>query len=224
MTRRWFGGLFALALLVAAAFGGAYFYQYRSAQDAAHRIQTITAASLTGLREQARLTPFLARFVAVVTSKQQRLGLSAERTMIMPGTVRYELDLTAIRPQDLAWDEETKRLTITLPPLIIDGPQVDLQGIRQYGESGLLTMLTDAAQVLDDANKKAGQAELLKQAKGPVPMRLAREAARNAIERAFVMPLRAAGIDATVTAHFADEAGDTADSGPDGDADGGTGK
>lgn len=199
--------LLGLTLLAGALFGGAYYYQYRASQDAARRIQTVTAASLTGLREQARLTPFLARFVAVVTSKQQRLGLSAERTMIMPGTVRYELDLTAIRPQDLAWDDAAKTLTVTLPPLILEGPQVDLQGIRQYGESGLLTMFTDAAQVLDDANKKAAQDELLKQARGAVPMRLARDAARGAIERAFVMPLRAAGLDARVVARFGDEAG-----------------
>lgn len=210
--RKGLGWLLGLAALLAAAFGGSYYYQYRTEQDAARRIQTITAASLTGLREQARLTPFLARFVAVVTSRQQRLGLSAERTMIMPGTVRYELDLTAIRPQDLVWDEEAKRLDITLPPLILDGPQVDLQGIRQYGENGLLTLFTDAAQTLDDTNKKVAQAELMKQAQGAVPMRLAREAARNAIERSFVMPLRAAGIEATVSAHFAGEkAGKPAD-------------
>ena len=36
-------------------------------------------------------------------------------------------------------------------------------------------------------------------------MRLARNAARNAIEQSFAMPLKAAGIDARVTARFADD-------------------
>ena len=40
-------------------------------------------------------------------------------------------------------------------------------------------------------------------------MRLAREAARDAVERSFAMPLQAAGIaDVRVVARFADEAGD----------------
>ena len=41
-----------------------------------------------------------------------------------------------------------------------------------------------------------------------VPMRLARDAARSAIERSFAMPLKAAGIgDARVVARFAAEEG-----------------
>jgi len=50
---------------------------------------------------------------------------------------------------------------------------------------------------------------LRKQAAAPTPMRLAREAARQAVERSFAMPLSAAGIEsAQVVAHFADEASD----------------
>jgi len=69
----------------------------------------------------------------------------------------------------------------------------------------VLMALTDVGTELDSANKAAGQAELVKQAAEPLPMRLARDAARHAIERSFAMPLKAAGIDATVTAHFAGE-------------------
>ena len=59
----------------------------------------------------------------------------------------------------------------------------------------------------DAANRKAAQAELIKQARGTTPMRLAENAARAAIEQSFAMPLKAAGIDATVTARFASDAG-----------------
>ena len=45
--------------------------------------------------------------------------------------------------------------------------------------------------------------ELIKQAKGATPMRLAQGAARAAVEQSFAMPLKAAGIDARVTARFA---------------------
>lgn len=165
-------------------------------------VETIATASLQGLREQARLTPFIARFVAVTTSTQSRFGLSAKQTMILPGLVRYDLDLNQITQRDVAWDEGTKTLTVYLPPLILSGPEVDLKGMQIYDGGGLLMALTDAEKTLDAANRDRGQKELLIQARGPVPMRLARDAAISAIERSFAMPLRAAGIEARVTAQF----------------------
>src|SRR5690606_19385633 len=135
------------------------------------------------------------RYVAVVTSKQQRFGmLSAERTLIMPGTVRYEVDLARLTERDVAWDAATRTLRVTLPPVELVGPQVDVNQVKAYDNGGLLLSLTDARQILDDANRKAGQAELLRQARDTVPMRLARDATRRAIERSFAMPLRAAGV------------------------------
>ena len=166
---------------------------------------TVAIASLQAVREQAVLVPFAARFVAVVTSEQHRFGFSAKKTLIMPGMVRYELDLSALRQRDLAWDAAARTLTVTLPSLRVSAPAVDLRAIQTYGEGGVLMALTDAGNVLDAANKQAGQSELVRQARDPLPMRLARDAARRAIERSFVMPLKAAGIDATVTTRFADE-------------------
>jgi len=166
---------------------------------------TVATASLQAVREQAVLVPFAARFVAVVTSEQHRFGFSAKKTLIMPGMVRYELDLAALRQRDLAWDAVTRTLTVTLPSLRVSAPAVDLRAIQTYGEGGVLMALTDAGNMLDAANKQAGQAELVRQARDPLPMRLARDAARRAIERSFAMPLKAAGIDATVTARFADD-------------------
>ena len=166
---------------------------------------TVAAASLQAVREQAVLTPFAARFVAVVTSEQHRFGLSAKKTLIMPGLVRYELDLAALRQRDLAWNASTRTLTVTLPPIRVSAPQIAPGQIQRYGEGGVLMALTDAEATLDAANMRAGQAELVRQAGEALPMRLARDAARSAIERSFAMPLKAAGLDATVTARFAGE-------------------
>src|SRR3546814_8480437 len=77
--------------------------------------QTIASASLQSVREQARLTPFVARFVTVVTSTESRYGLQAQKTLIMPGTVRYELDLARMGEQDLDWNAANSPLTVTLP-------------------------------------------------------------------------------------------------------------
>ncbi|WP_267380671.1 MULTISPECIES: DUF4230 domain-containing protein [unclassified Sphingomonas] len=166
---------------------------------------TIASASLAGLREQNRLSAFAARFVAVTTSRQSQMGFSTEKTLIMPGMVRYEVDLAKLEQRDVAWNAATKTLAVTLPPVEIDGPQIDLNALRTYGSGGVLSHLTDADSVLDAANRRAGQAELLHQARAAPMLSLARDATRRAVERSFAMPLRAAGVDATVTVRFADE-------------------
>lgn len=169
--------------------------------------ETIASASLQGIREQNRLSAFAASYTAVVTSEQRRFGLSAKKTLIMQGLVRYEVDMAKIGDNDVRWDAGTKTLSVRIPPIEIAPPQIDLKTMQEYGESGILRSLTDADAVLDSANRAKGQAELVRQAKGPVPMRLARDAFKRAIAQNFEVPLRAAGMDAKVQAFFADEQG-----------------
>lgn len=171
--------------------------------------ETIAAASLQSIREQNRLTAFAARYVAVVTSSQSRFGLSAQKTLIMPGTVRYEVDLAKLGQRDVRWNEQAKTLTIILPALEISRPDIQLDELREYGEGGVLMALTNAEDRLDAANRVRGQRELVRQAGQALPMRLARDAAKRAVARSFALPLRAAGVDANVEVRFAGEgAGD----------------
>lgn len=195
----------AMVILVLAALLALWGVQRYVAARLSPDPTTVASASLEGLREQNRLSAFAARFVAVVTSRQTALGFSTEKTLIMPGLVRYEVDLAKLSQRDVAWDAPTKTLLVTLPPVEIDGPQVDLTAIREYGSGGVLARLTNADQQLDAANRRAGQAELVRQARDATPMRLARDATRRAVERSFAMPLRAAGLDASVKVRFADE-------------------
>lgn len=166
---------------------------------------TVATASLAGLREQNRLSAFAARYVAVVTSRQSQLGLSTQKTLIMPGSVRYEVDLGKLSERDVAWNPDTKTLSVRLPAVEVDGPQVDLNAIREYSSGGMLAALTDAETRLDVANRRQGQAELLRQARAPAMMRLAQDATRRAVERSFALPLRAAGVDAKVAVRFAND-------------------
>jgi len=195
----------ALALLIGVLIGGVAGLSkllFGSGPDP----QTIASSSLESMRAQNRLVPFVARYVSVTSSRQSRFGFAAERTLILPGDVRYEVDLAKLQPQDVRWDEATKTLRVRLPDIEIAGPEVDLAASREYGEGGILGALTDAEGVLDKANQTRAVADLRKQAMAEVPMRLAREAARQAIERSFAMPLKAAGIgDAKVVARFASE-------------------
>jgi hypothetical protein len=167
--------------------------------------ETVASSALQSMRAQNRLVPFVARYVSVVSSRQERLGglVSAERTLILPGDVRYELDLAKLGPEDVKWDEASRTLSVTLPEIEIAGPEVDLASVREYGEGGVLSAVTDADNALDRNNRARAVADLRKQAGAAIPMRLAREAGRQAVERSFSLPLQAAGFaNAKVVARY----------------------
>jgi hypothetical protein len=173
--------------------------------------KTIASSSLESMRAQNRLVAFVARYVSVVSSEQQRLGglVSSERTLVLPGDVRYELDLSKLNPEDVTWDSSTSTLRVRLPEIEVSGPEVDLNAAREYGEGGVLSALTNADQQLDQTNRAKAVSDLRKQASAEVPMRLARQAARQAVERSFSMPLLAAGFkNAKVVARFPTEGTD----------------
>jgi Protein of unknown function (DUF4230) len=173
--------------------------------------KTIASASLESMRAQNRLTAFVARYVSVTTSTTSQFGLSTKRTLILPGDVRYELDLAKLHPDDVTWDASSHTLSVQLPEVEIAGPDVDLNAAQEYGAGGVLSALTNADETLDSVNRAKAVADLRRQAQGPMPLRLARQAARAAVERSFAMPLVAAGFkDAKVVARFPTEGTDEA--------------
>jgi hypothetical protein len=173
------------------------------------RPETIASASLESMRAQNRLIAFVARYVSVTSSRTSRLGFSTERTLILPGDVRYELDLAKLEADDVKWDASSNTLRVSLPEIEIAGPDVDLASAREYGAGGVLSALTNADEQLDQANRARAVADLRKQASEEVPMRLARQSAKAAVERSFAMPLLAAGFkDVKVVARFPTEGSD----------------
>jgi hypothetical protein len=174
---------------------------------------TIASASLESMRAQNRLIAFAARYVSVVSSQQSRFGglVNSERTLVLPGDVRYELDLSKLEPNDVTWDSPTHTLRVRLPEVEIAGPDVDINAAREFGDRGVLSALTNADEQLDQTNRARAVSDLRKQASAEVPMRLARQAARQAVERSFAMPLLAAGFkDVKVVARFPTEGSDEA--------------
>ena len=206
LTRPLAIGAIVVALLLGLLVGGAL--------DIGKRLfggpdpETVATSALQSMRAQNRLVPFVARYVSVVSSRQERLGglVSAERTLVLPGDVRYELDLAKLEADDVQWDAASNTLSVTLPEIELAGPEVDLAAAREYGEGGVLSAVTDADSALDRNNRARAVADLRKQAGGAVPMRLAREAGRQAVERSFALPLQAAGFDKVrVVARFPTE-------------------
>jgi hypothetical protein len=200
-VRKWF---FLLPPLLALLVGAGVGLLLRPPADASAGPDpmAIANATLLSVREQGRQTVFVGRFAAIATASESRFGMSARKTLIMPGQVRYAVDLSRLRRQHLAWDAATRTLTVTLPPLEIAGPQLDLNQVQEYSEGGMLMALTDAGRVIDAANNRAAQEELTRQARAPLPMNEARAAAMRDVARSFALPLRAAGIEASVATRF----------------------
>ena len=200
-------GAVVVALLLGLALGGAGLLdRILGGPDP----KVIATSSLESMRAQNRLSVFVARYVSVTSAQQSRLGFSTERTLILPGDVRYELDLSKLQQDDVKWDRGSSTLFVRLPDVEIAGPDVDLAHAREYGSGGLLATFTNAEEGLDQANRAKAVADLRNQARGEVPMHLAREAARHAVERSFAMPLKAAGFsDAKVVVRFPQEGDDT---------------
>jgi hypothetical protein len=173
--------------------------------------KTIATSSLESMRAQNRLIAFVARYVSVVSSEQNGFGglINSERTLVLPGDVRYELDLSKLQPKDVSWDGSSHTLKVRLPEIEIAGPDVDITAAREFGQGGVLSALTNSSEQLDQTNRAKAVDDLRKQASAEMPMRLAHQAARAAVERSFAMPLVAAGIkDVKVVARFPTEGGD----------------
>ena len=167
---------------------------------------SIVATSLESVQRQSRLIVLTARFNAVITSRSERLGglVSASKTLIIPGTVRYELDLSGLKVETMRWDVPSRTLTIYAPRPRPAGPEVELTAIREFRDGALLMALTSVEARLDAANRQAVAADMLTQATAPTIARLADEAARDAVQRMFLLPLVAAGHeDARVKVTFA---------------------
>src|SRR5918998_3650583 len=75
----------------------------------------IATSSLESMRAQNRLIVFAARYVSVTSSSQSRMVFSAERTLILPGDVRYEVDLSKLQPDDVRWDAGSQTLRVRIP-------------------------------------------------------------------------------------------------------------
>jgi hypothetical protein len=188
-----------LFLALALIFGGAVWWAKRQISPP---VESIVASSLDSLHEQNRLTAFAARFVTVVTSRKQQMGFAAEKTLIIPAMVRYEVDMAKLSKDDLVWDAANKNLTITLPRIELAEPEFALDQTKEYGSGAVLMALTDVEKLLDQSNRAKAKADVLKQAQAATIWKLAQAASIHAVTQSFALPLKAAGVEANVKVEF----------------------
>jgi hypothetical protein len=171
-------------------------------------IDQIAAASLRAVERQDQLTAYAARFV-VATRVRQKLpnGDFRWRTLVVPATVRYQIDYGRMKSGDLDWDSGARTLSVRMPDIEISRPQIDIAGIRELGGTGVLVEIADAGQARSGNAAQTVRSAVLDEADGTIFLQLAKDAARTEVTRAFSLPLEAAGYQARVIVRFPDEFG-----------------
>jgi len=172
----------------------------------------IVGSAMLAFEKQNALTVFSSRFEVVAESTSTPsvgpidIGpLESRQAMIVPATVEYRLELSAMDRGDFAWDPQTETLDVVLPPLRITRPNLDEAGARYFTQG--LYVSRDASVALSRSNSRVAEARAAEFAKNPQILALARSAAKGAIRQNLAIPLGVAGFDnATVTVRFEGEA------------------
>jgi HSP20 family molecular chaperone IbpA len=180
-----------LALVVATGFLSwrAYFYQEEGDP---------VASAMLAFEKQNSLTVFASRFEVVAESEYEQSIATVpvrrvRQAMIVPATVEYRLDLSAMDSGDFRWDEAAGLLTVTLPQLQTSKPNIDEANARLFTE-GLLNT-GGSQQALSEANSRIASEKASAFAKNPEILALARAAAKEAVSQNLAVPLEVAGFD-----------------------------
>jgi hypothetical protein len=182
------------------------FFAYRAYHER-QRQEAVLGSMVVAFQEQNNLSVFRAQVPQFVTSNRKGWIFDAEQFGIIPASVEYRLDLSKMTKSNFNWDSETKRMTVTMPPLLIGEPVLDMARAKLVNK-GILVGGDIALELLKKNTVTATQ-QAQKDAKNPQMMQLAREAARKAMAQNISIPLQAAGYkDITVVARFPTEGTD----------------
>jgi len=168
--------------------------------------RALADAALLALRDQGPIVAYSARYAAVVPGDERLLGLLGRSNLILAGSVRYGVDLTRLKRSDLAWDAPTRTLTVTLPPLELSQPALDADAARTVWDGPLVSKGGGGAPV-DEAKRRGAIDDIAREARAPAALETARAAAMRLVAAGFAVPLRAAGVDASVAVRFVDPGG-----------------
>lgn len=160
--------------------------------------------SLLAFEKHNELTVFSAQLSPVVAARDNRYLdlLQSRQIAVIPATVRYTLDLSALDAGDMAWDEAARALTVTLPDIAISAPNLD-EARAQYLREGIF-ITRDAQDNLTRQNTQLAEQMAREAAQAPALMELARAAARDAVAQNLAIPLQSAGFgEVSVTVRFA---------------------
>jgi hypothetical protein len=155
-------------------------------------------AMLVSVQQQQKLLVLTARLVLPVSSaRETTLGpitvATTRQTAILPATVNYVVDLSALTSSDLDWNRDTRSLTIRRPPVRPMPAAIDWAQAQTFEDAGWQAMLTDVSARLKRDNERKAPGQFAAQARARDLIAMADQAADQALETTFRMPLVAAG-------------------------------
>ncbi|OYU34217.1 DUF4230 domain-containing protein [Novosphingobium sp. PASSN1] len=159
------------------------------------------------LRAMNQLTVFEARLFAIARTADTGWFTPLDTTtyVIVPGAVRFHVDLTRIERRNLNWDRDTQTLIAVLPDPVPGEINVDGAHARVIVD-GLDLASGDKREAILKQSLAAAGADMRRQAGQAVFIAAAREAARNALTQNLAAPLLATGLKPRVLVRFQGEA------------------
>ena len=190
---------FAAGLAVMAIAG--WWFSYRdlrtdepsiqSDHSIAHTTTTIPVGeAVTDIRRLNRLVVFRAYVTAITTTHEVGWFTQADQTMITPAYVNYFIDLSELKPGDVATKDN--QIVIKRPVLRIERPNIDTLQIRTFNE-GVWSTLSSTADRLRAANSRMALRQLYGRAQMPFLSDAARDAANAAVAANIQQTLAADG-------------------------------
>ena len=168
------------------------------------RRKAALGAMVVAFQEQNYLNVFRAQVPVFVTNRHDGWVIDVEQFGVIPASVEYRLNLGKLNKGNFDWDEESRRMIVTIPAPVVGEPVIDIARAKLVNK-GILVR-GDVALELLKKNIQTARRQALAEAKNPQLIQLARQAARNAMVRNVSVPLQAAGYeDMEVMVRFADE-------------------
>jgi hypothetical protein len=163
-------------------------------------------SAMLAFEKQNTLTVFSSRFEVTAESTNTTsigpLDLAQSRqAAIIPATIQYQVNLSSIGRDRIAWDADNEVMDVTLPALKISKPNLDEARKKVYTEG--MWVSRGASQNLNRENSLQAEEKAAAFAKNPEVLALARQAAKDAVRQNLTIPLQIAGYDdITVNVRF----------------------
>lgn len=159
----------------------------------------VATTSLEVLETRRELTVQVARLATKQVSRRDLMPavpidlLASTKTLMVSGSVRYVLDLAAVRPQSLRYDAATRTLQVRRPPLKIAEPQLHVVDMATLKDGQFVMWLAGSEPELDRNNYQKAIQSFRAAAQAPELAESATRAADAALTDLFRLPLTAAG-------------------------------
>lgn len=169
--------------------------------------QDIVATLVTSVQKMNDLTVYGAQLLSIVKTERAGLISPLDTTtyVIVPGSVRYVVNLSSLQRDDFTWDENTSTLVVMVADPLPTLTSIDGARARVLVDGVDMTSGDERQRVLQQSLTVAGK-DIATRANDPAALAAAREAGRAALQANFAAPLRAAGLKPDIIIRFRSEA------------------